>query len=251
MSSSADRNEPILLRASGLAAGYGPLQVLWDVDLEVASRECVILLGPNGAGKTTLLKSLLGLVPLWGGQIEFGGSRVERLRTDRRVQAGIAYMSEIGVFPNLSVDENLRLGGYFLPRHETRLRAQRLYAKFPDLVQHRRALAASLSGGQRKMLSLAKAFMSGPRLLVMDEPSAGLSPRYVKEVVATLDGLHAEGLSMLIAEQNLGFLDLADRVCVLDSGRMRFSGDRSTLERDDVLRRSYFGLEEPSRAKPD
>ncbi|MHB8428056.1 MAG: ABC transporter ATP-binding protein [Acidiferrobacterales bacterium] len=233
-----------LLRASGLVAGYGSLQVLWDVDLEVREGECVILLGSNGAGKTTLLKALLGLVELWRGQIEFRGARLEDRRTDQRVRQGIAYMSEIGVFPNLSIEENLKLGGYYLPRREVWRRAQELYAMFPDLVQRRGALAASLSGGQRKMLSLAKAFMSGPRLLVMDEPSAGLSPRYVREVIATLRQLQGGGLAMLVAEQNLGFLDLAERACVLEGGRIRFAGDRAMLQKDDMLRRSYFGLQE-------
>ncbi len=241
--SGAERTMP-LLRVSGLVAGYGSLQVLWDVDFEVGNGECVILLGPNGAGKTTLLKALLGLVALWQGQIEFRGLRLEGRRTDQRVRQGIAYMSEIGVFPNLSIDENLKLGGYYLPGREVRRRAQELYDMFPDLVRRRGALAASLSGGQRKMLSLAKAFMSGPRLLVMDEPSAGLSPRYVKEVIATLRQLHGEGLAMLVAEQNLSFLDLAERACVLEGGRIRFAGDCATLQQDDLLRRSYFGLQE-------
>ncbi len=248
--SAAERASP-LLRASGLVAGYGPLQVLWDVDLEIGNEECVILLGPNGAGKTTLLKALLGLVALWRGHIEFRGQRLEGRRTDQRVRQGIAYMSEVGVFPNLSIEENLKLGGYYLPRREVRRRAQELYVMFPDLVQRRGVLAGSLSGGQRKMLSLAKAFMSGPRLLVMDEPSAGLSPRYVKEVIATLRHLHGAGLAMLIAEQNLGFLELAERVCILEGGRIRFAGDRAALEQDDVLRRSYFGLQETPDAGRD
>ncbi len=239
------------MRASGLVAGYGQLQVLWDVDLEVGDGECVILLGSNGAGKTTLLKALLGLVALWRGQIEFQGRRLEGRRTDQRVRQGIAYMSEMGIFPNLSIEENLKLGGYYLPRREVRRRAQALYEMFPDLVQRRSVPAGSLSGGQRKMLSLAKAFMSGPRLLVMDEPSAGLSPRYVKEVIATLKQLHSEGLAMLVAEQNLGFLELAERVCVLDAGRIRFAGDRAALQRDDILRRSYFGLQEATDAPRD
>ncbi|MHB8258153.1 MAG: ABC transporter ATP-binding protein [Acidiferrobacterales bacterium] len=248
--SAAERASP-LLRASGLVAGYGPLQVLWDVDLEIGNAECVILLGPNGAGKTTLLKALLGLVALWRGRIEFRGQRLEGQRTDQRVRQGIAYMSEVGVFPNLSIEENLKLGGYYLPRREVQRRAQELYVMFPDLVQRRGVLAGSLSGGQRKMLSLAKAFMSGPRLLVMDEPSAGLSPRYVKEVIATLRQLHGAGLAMLIAEQNLGFLELAGRACILEGGRIRFAGDRTALEQDDILRRSYFGLQETPDAGRD
>ena len=243
MSSSADEGAPALLRVSSLAAGYGPLQVLWDVDLEIGARECVILLGSNGAGKTTLLKALLGLIPLRRGRIEFLGQRLEDKRTDQRVRLGIAYMSETGVFPNLSVDENLELGGYYLKRTETRRRAEALYRLFPDLDQRRRTPAGGLSGGQRKMLSLAKAFMSRPRLLIMDEPSAGLSPRYVKEVVAALKRLHGEGLAMLIAEQNLGFLELAERAYILDGGRIRYAGSIAELQQNDVLRQAYFGLQ--------
>ena len=184
MSSSAA--DTALLSVAGLAAGYGPLQVLWDVDIRIGERECVILLGPNGAGKTTLLKALVGLVPLLHGSIIFGDRNLERTRTDVRVRQGISYMSEIGVFPNLSVNENLELGGYYLRQSEVRRRAGELYEIFPDLAGRQRAAASSLSGGQRKMLGLAKAFISRPRLLVMDEPSAGLSPRYVKEVIVAL-----------------------------------------------------------------
>ncbi len=251
MSFSATETASPLLRATGLAAGYGLLQVLWDVDIEIGQGECVILLGANGAGKTTLLKALLGLIALWRGSIEFKGRSLAGQRTDQRVRQGIAYMSEIGIFPNLSIDENMSLGGYHLPKRDVRTRASQLYAMFPDLEQRRGVLAASLSGGQRKMLSLAKAFMGGPQLLIMDEPSAGLSPRYVKEVIATLRQLREGGLSMLIAEQNLGFLDLAGRVCVLDSGRMSFSGGRDALEHDDILRRSYFGLDGEDDGKTD
>lgn len=243
MSSSVVERAPALLRVRGLAAGYGPLQVLWDVDFEVGEHACAILLGFNGAGKTTLLKAVLGLIPLQRGHIEFQGRRLEHQRTDQRVRQGIAYMSEMGVFPNLSIDENLELGGYYLRRDEVRRRTETLYQIFPDLSQRRRAPAGSLSGGQRKMLSLAKAFMSRPRLLIMDEPSAGLSPRYVKEVVATLKRLHGEGLAMLIAEQNLSFLELAERAYVLDSGRIRFTGSVAELQQNDVLRRTYFGLQ--------
>ncbi len=242
MSSLVAESVPELLHASGLAAGYGPLQILWDVELAIGERECVMLLGPNGAGKTTLLKTLLGLIPLQRGSIRFQGRSLVGLRTDERVRRGIAYMSEMGVFPNLSVDENLELGGYYLRRNEARQRATEMYQSFPDLALRRGASASSLSGGQRKMLGLAKAFMNWPKLLIMDEPSAGLSPRYVKEVVAALQRFQDEGLAMLIAEQNLGFLTLATRVYVLDGGRISFSGSVAALHENDVLRRSYFGL---------
>ena len=234
---------PDLLAASGIEAGYGPVQVLWGAGLRVAPGESVVLLGANGAGKTTLLKVLMGLLPAWQGRVAFDGADVTRLRTDRRVRAGIAYMSELAVFPALSIDENLRIGGQFVPPAALRARMEELYATFPALTARRRAAAASLSGGQRKMLGVAKALAGTPRLLVMDEPSAGLSPLFVGEVMAVLRRFHATGLSLLVAEQNVAFLGLANRVYTLEGGRIGFEGDVAALEGNDALRRAYFGLE--------
>jgi branched-chain amino acid transport system ATP-binding protein len=246
-----------LLRAAGLTAGYGKVQVLWGVDLDVATQETVVLLGPNGAGKTTLLKVLLGLMPAWQGQVLLGTEDITRLRTDRRVRRGIAYMSELGVFPGLTISENIRIGGQFATRDVLQARIENLYGVFPDLAERKRALAGSLSGGQRKMLGIAKALAAGPRLLVMDEPSAGLSPLFVEQVIAVLRRFRAHGtaqgsnagasaatngLSLLIAEQNVAFLDLADRVLTLEGGRIGFRGTVEALHADDALRRAYFGL---------
>ncbi len=231
-----------LLRAEGVEAGYDRMQVLWGVDLEVGERETVVLLGANGAGKTTLLKTLLGLVRIWSGTVVFEGENVTRLRTDRRVRRGIAYMSEIAVFPGMSVEENIRIGAQFLSREAMKARAEELYALFPILGERRRALASSLSGGQRKMLGIGKALAGHPTLLIMDEPSAGLSPILVKEVIATLRRLRDGGQALLIAEQNVKFLELADRVYTLDGGRIGFSGTVAAMHENDALRRAYFGL---------
>ncbi len=242
-----------LLHAAGLTSGYGKVQVLWGVDLDVAAQETVVLLGPNGAGKTTLLKVLLGLMPAWQGQVVLGAEDITRLRTDHRVRRGIAYMSELGVFPGLTIEENIRIGGQFATRDALRARMAELYGVFPDLAERKRALAGSLSGGQRKMLGIAKALAATPRLLVMDEPSAGLSPLFVEQVIAVLrrfradrshDGANGttDGLSLLIAEQNVAFLDLADRVFTLEGGRIGFQGSVAALHADDALRRAYFGL---------
>ncbi len=228
--------------ARGIEAAYGRLQVLWGVDLELAQGEVAVLLGSNGAGKTTLLKTLMGLRPLLKGDILLGGQHMERLRPDLRVQRGIHYMTELGVFPNLSIDENLQVGGFGLPRHELRRRIEELYATFPDLARLHAASAASLSGGQRKMLGVAKAIVVPPRLLLMDEPSAGLSPRFVGEVVAVLRNLRENGPTMLIAEQNVKFLEIADRAYVLDGGRISFAGSVAELEADDAVRQAYFGV---------
>ena len=233
---------PTFFAARGIAAAYGRLQVLWGVDLALDRGEVAVLLGSNGAGKTTLLKALMGLLPLLGGEIELDGQRVERLRTDLRVQRGIHYMSELGVFPNLTVDENLQVGGFGLARHDLKRRIADLHALFPDLARLHAASAGSLSGGQRKMLGVAKAIVVPPRLLLMDEPSAGLSPRFVTEVVEALGRLRQNGPTMLIAEQNVKFLEIANRAYVVDGGRISFKGSVAELEADDAVRRAYFGV---------
>jgi len=231
-----------LLEIAGVTAGYRRLQVLWGVDLHVGVREAVVLLGANGAGKTTLLKAIMNLVAIWAGRIDFGGDDITRLRADQRVRRGIVFMSEASGFPGLTVEENVLIGAQFLSRMQARERMQALYATFPTLAERRRTLAGSLSGGQRKMLGIAKALIGNPRLLIMDEPSAGLSPLYVKEVIGVLSQFRAQELALLIAEQNVKFLALADRVYTLDNGRIGFSGTVGAMQENDALRRAYFGL---------
>jgi branched-chain amino acid transport system ATP-binding protein len=231
-----------LLQANGITAGYGKVQVLWGAGLDVAERETVVLLGANGAGKTTLLKVMLGLMPAWAGTVRLGGEDITRLRTDHRVRRGMAYMSELGVFPGLTIEENIRIGGQFVATAVLGPRMQELYGAFPDLAERKRVLAGALSGGQRKMLGIAKALAAGPRVLVMDEPSAGLAPLLVQQVIEVLGRFRTSGLSLLIAEQNVAFLDLADRVFTLEGGRIGFSGTVAALHADDALRRAYFGL---------
>lgn len=231
-----------LLDISNLTSGYGGLQVLWGVELQVRTNESVVLVGANGAGKTTLLKSLMGLIEPWDGRIVFNGRDVTHLRTDVKVQCGIAFMSDMSGFPDLTIDENLRVGGQLLPKSELRLSIDEIYSAFPVLAERRRSLAGSLSGGQRKMLGIAKALAGRPQLLVMDEPSSGLSPLFVKEVVRTLMRLREKELALLVAEQNVKFLDLADRVYTLDHGRIGFSGSVAAMHKNDALQRAYFGL---------
>jgi len=231
-----------LLEVAGLAAGYRRLQVLWDVDLVIHEHESVVLLGANGAGKTTLLKAIMSVVEVWVGRIDFAGEDITRLRTDQRVRRGIVFMSETSGFPGLTIEENVLIGAQFLPKNRARQRIDELYAVFPALAERRRALAGSLSGGQRKMLGIAKALVGNPRLLIMDEPSAGLSPRYVKEVIGVLAQFHDKQLALLIAEQNVKFLVLADRVYTLDNGQIGFAGTVAAMQENDALRRAYFGL---------
>jgi branched-chain amino acid transport system ATP-binding protein len=233
-----------ILEAQGIETGYGRVQVLWGVDLTVLEHETVVLLGANGAGKTTLLKALLGLLPAWRGSIRLRGDDITRLRTDHRVRRGIVYMSEMAVFAGMTVDENIRIGGQFLAEAALRTRAAELYAVFPALAERKRALASSLSGGQRKMLGIAKALAGNPQLLVMDEPSSGLSPLFVKEVIRVLAGFRNHGLSLLVAEQNVKFLEIADRVYTLEGGRVGFTGSVAAMHENDALRRAYFGLKQ-------
>jgi branched-chain amino acid transport system ATP-binding protein len=234
--------ETSLMQASGVNAGYGTMQVLWGVDLDIRRGETVLLLGTNGAGKTTFLKTLVGLIEAREGLIRLAGQDVTKMRSSDRMKLGMTYMSELAVFPDLSIEENLRVGAQALGHANPGARAEELYGIFPVLRDKRRAPASSLSGGQRKMLGIAKALAAEPKLLVMDEPSAGLSPLFVKEVLRVLSDLQGRGLSLLIAEQNIGFLEVATRVSVLEGGRIRFSGTVAEMTDNEALRRAYFGL---------
>jgi branched-chain amino acid transport system ATP-binding protein len=234
--------EAALLKAEGIDAGYGTMQVLWGVNLDVRAGETVLLLGTNGAGKTTFLKTLVGLVEMRHGSIILGGEDVTRMRSSERMRLGMTYMSELAVFPDLSIEENIRIGGQALGHPDSDARVEELYGIFPALRERRRQPASSLSGGQRKMLGVAKALAAEPRLLVMDEPSAGLSPLFVKEVIRILSDLRGRGLALLIAEQNIGFLEVATRVFVLEGGRIRFSGTVAEMNDNEALHRAYFGL---------
>lgn len=232
-----------LLKLSGVEAGYDRVQILWGVDLDVAAGETALLLGANGVGKTTTLRTIIGLLPCWRGEILFDGEPLQNLKPSERIRRGIGFMSETGVFPDLSIMENIRLGGYFLDRAEVRRRCERLFEVFPDLAERRNGMAASLSGGQRKMLGIAKALVSEPKLLLMDEPSSGLAPVFVREVLDTLKTSVAGGTALLIAEQNVAFLELADRGFVIEGGRVRQSGTRAELIESDSVKAAYFGLE--------
>jgi branched-chain amino acid transport system ATP-binding protein len=231
-----------LLEAAGVDAGYGTMQVLWDVDLDVRAGETVLLLGANGAGKTTFLKTLVGLIEARHGSIKLGGKDVTHTRSSDRMKLGMTYMSELAVFPDLSIEENIRVGAQALGHANPGARLEELYGIFPVLRDKRRAAASSLSGGQRKMLGIAKALAAEPKLLVMDEPSAGLSPLFVKEVIRILRDLRSRGLALLVAEQNIAFLEVATRVFVLEGGRIRFSGTVAEMTDNEALRRAYFGL---------
>ncbi|MGH8118864.1 MAG: ABC transporter ATP-binding protein [Rhodanobacteraceae bacterium] len=230
------------LEVTGLKSGYMTLQVLWGIGVRVEQGESVLLLGANGAGKTTLLRTIVGLLPAWEGSIRLNDEDVTRLRPHERVRRGISFMSELGVFPTLSIRENLRMGGYFLSTRVVRQRSRDMFDLFPDLAKRPNALAASLSGGQRKMLGMAKALVSHPSLLILDEPSSGLAPTFVRQVIRALGDVRKGGSALLVAEQNVAFLPLADRGYVLEGGRVSYSGTNAELRDSEAVRAAYFGV---------
>lgn len=232
-----------LLELKAIESGYGQVQILWGIDLDVRAGETVLLLGANGVGKTTTLRVIIGLLRCWRGEILFAGEALQALKPSERIRRGIGFMSELGVFPELSIAENIRLGGYFLGSAEVRRRCERLYGLFPALAERRGEMAASLSGGQRKMLGIAKVLVAQPKLLLMDEPSAGLAPIFVRQVIDALKVAVGTGTALLIAEQNVAFLEFSDRGFLIEGGRVRLSGTRAELAESDAVKAAYFGLE--------
>ncbi len=234
-----------VLDVVGLQAGYGPVPVLHGFDLHIDEGEVVVLLGANGAGKTTTLRAISSAPPAWArGAIEFLGESTERGSCEGLVRRGIAQVPQgRGTFPDLSVDDNLRLGAFVSPKTAADDIA-RWYERFPRLADRHTQLAGSLSGGEQQMLAIARALMSRPRLLLLDEPSLGLAPLLVESVFEQLAQLNKEeGLTMLIVEQNAQLaLAIADRGYVLEAGSMALHGDADDLAGNDDIRRIYLGL---------
>jgi branched-chain amino acid transport system ATP-binding protein len=234
-----------LLTLRGVDSAYGHVACLHGIDLEVRAGELVALVGSNGAGKSTLLKTVSGLQGLRAGGIEFDGVSLAGVPTHRRVRLGIAHCPEGRcVFGDLSVDENLRLGGQTRPLAELEGSLERMYAMFPALAGRRAEPAGLLSGGQQQMLAIGRALMSRPRLLLLDEPSMGLAPLVVEEVMGIVARLRDDGMTILLVEQNAHVaLPLADRAYVLESGRVVGLGTGAELLHDPAVREAYLGIE--------
>lgn len=235
--------DEVIFRASSVKGGYGGLQIIWDISIEVSKHESVIVLGPNGAGKTTFFKNIMGIIQPWGGEIYFKGEDITKIPPFKRARKGLIYLSETGVFSELTVLENLRLSALNSNKVKFSSDLEKVYEVFPDLKKMKGDKASSLSGGQRKMLVVARALVSSPELLVVDEPSSGLSPMFVDKVIESLKVVREMGISMLVSEQNVRFLDLADRIYGLEHGAISFTGTKDELLKDETLRRSYFGSE--------
>ena len=233
-----------LLDITALRGGYGRVEVLRGVDLQVNPGETVALLGSNGAGKSTLNNVVCGIYPAWGGQVRFDGADLSRAHYRDIVRAGLIQVPEgRKVFPNLSVLENLELGSFTRARAHRSANLDKVFGIFPRLKERTAQLAGTLSGGEQQMLAIGRGLMAEPRLLILDEPSLGLSPLLVEEMFTLIGQLHATGLAVLLVEQNVGqSLDIADRAYVMENGSIRFAGTPAELLASDDLRRSYLGL---------
>jgi branched-chain amino acid transport system ATP-binding protein len=234
-----------MLSLAAVSAGYGSFQVLFDVSLEVPQGEAVGVIGPNGAGKTTLMRVISGLLPLRDGSMTLDGRPVGGLPAHRMVEQGIAHVPENRrLFPRLSVEDNLRIGA-FIPQARQRFAEQldRVYNLFPRLKDRRDQLAGTLSGGEQQMCAIGRALMSGPKLLLMDEPSAGLAPLVVAQVFELVRRIRAEGLTVLIVEQNVQqVLEVVDRAYLLEVGAIKLAGTAAELKDNSFIRKSYMGL---------
>lgn len=233
----------MMLEIKNLTAGYGQLEVLHDVSIDVEHGEAVVLIGPNGAGKTTVLKSIMGLTRKVGGSIVWKGQDVLRLPTHALLEQGIAFVPQGRlVFPSLTVRENLEMGGYLLNHKETlRQNLEKVLERFPDLRTKQREAAGALSGGQQQMLAIGRGLMMTPELLMLDEPSLGLSPKITQELFEKLKEIQAAGTTLLIVEQNVRLaLRYVDRGYLLAAGQVKFSGTAKELGSEKLMRDAYL-----------
>jgi branched-chain amino acid transport system ATP-binding protein len=235
--------EPILA-VSGLRAGYGTTEVLRGVDLVVGDGEIVAVLGSNGAGKSTLNQTISGVLRPWTGSIRFGDTAIERVRPAAIVARGLIHVPEgRRIFPNMTVRENLDLGAYRRGHERREDNRQRVFSIFPRLAERKAQRAGTLSGGEQQMLAIGRGLMAEPRLLILDEPSLGLSPLMVQELFTLIKGINAEGIALLLVEQNVAqSLEVAQRAYVLDNGMFVLKGRAAELRNDPALKRAYLGM---------
>jgi branched-chain amino acid transport system ATP-binding protein len=234
-----------MLELSGVDAGYGGFQALFEVSLEVRAGEAVAVIGPNGAGKTTLMRVISGLIRPLCGTIAMDGVDLRRTPAHRILALGIAHVPENRrLFPRMSVEDNLRMGAYIpAARAKFRQRLDLVYDLFPRLQERRRQFAGTMSGGEQQMCAIGRALMSEPRLLLLDEPSAGLAPVIVQQVFALVERIRESGLTVLIVEQNVRqVLRVVDRAYLLEAGSIRSSGSADELLADTTIREAYLGI---------
>ena len=233
-----------LLVVNNLRSGYGRVEVLRGINLAVREGELVALLGSNGAGKTTFNHTVCGLVRAWTGQVVFAGEELTKLTSRKIVQSGLIQVPEgRKIFQNLSVIENLELGSFARARERRASNLDRMLTLFPRLRERSSQLAGTLSGGEQQMLAISRGLMAEPKLLILDEPSLGLSPLLVEEMFDLIKRISAENISILLVEQNVAqALEVAYKAYVLENGTIRFDGGPQELLASDALRQAYLGL---------
>jgi branched-chain amino acid transport system ATP-binding protein len=241
---SAVQNSQVVLSTMALVAGYErDLPIVRGIDISVRAGEFVVLLGPNGAGKSTLVKAIAGLVPLHSGAVFLDGTDITAVPAHERIRHGLAFVPQTeNIFTALTIDENLLLAADILPRETRRRRIAAMYGMFPDLASRPSRKAGQLSGGQRQMLAVARALVVEPSVLILDEPSAGLSPRIAAEVFARLAAINEAGVTTILVEQNVkAALAIADRAAILVEGLIRHEGPAANLADDPIVAELYLG----------
>ncbi len=232
-----------MLKIENLVVSYGAVQALRGISIDVKGGEIVSLIGANGAGKTTTLHAVTGLIPIKEGRVEYDGTDLRKVSPSSIVTMGLAHVPEgRQVFTRMTVAENMMMGAYFRKDAKVASDLERVYEHFPRLKERARQVAGTLSGGEQQMLAMGRAMMSAPKLVVMDEPSMGLSPLLVREVFSIIKSMHEEGITILLVEQNAKMaLSIADRAYVLENGRITMSGAASDLLNDAKVRKAYLG----------
>ena len=234
-----------LLEITNLQAGYGDLQVLWDVSLNINEGEFVVLLGPNGAGKTTTIRAVTGVIPVLGGQITFKGKRLNGLPGHEIQQMGISYVTEdLNLFPQMSVTDNLLVGAYTVRNREQLSKSlHEVFELFPRLEERRKQLAGTLSGGERKLLGIGRGLMASPQLLLVDEPSLGLAPLVANLALEALQELNRRGITILLVEQRVQkSLAISQKAYVLEQGKIAIEGSSTELANNPYIQQVYLGI---------
>ncbi|HEX2656392.1 MAG TPA: ABC transporter ATP-binding protein [Xanthobacteraceae bacterium] len=233
-----------LLHIEGLHSGYGSVEILRGVSLAIASGEIVAILGSNGAGKSTLNRTISGVNRAWRGTIRFAGEPIERERPSAIVARGLIHVPEgRRIFPNMTISENLDLGSYRRGGARREQNRERVYGIFPRLAERSGQRAGTLSGGEQQMLAIGRGLMAEPKLLILDEPSLGLSPLLVEELFALIKNIHAQGISLLLVEQNvMQSLEVAQRAYILDNGAVVLEGTAASIRDNPDLKRAYLGM---------
>jgi len=233
-----------MLTVSNINSFYGTAHILHDVSLAISQGEAVALLGRNGAGKSTLMKSIIGIVPPRSGKIMFEGKEVSRLDPFMIARRGVGFVPEDRrIFVSLTVEENLEVGRRHAPTGREPWTREKLYSIFPNLAEMRGRLAAHMSGGEQQMLTVARTLMGNPSLILLDEPSEGLSPKIVEQVAQAIIRVTASGITVLLSEQNMHFASLiSERAYVIEKGQIKFSGTIDSLRSNDDIRRNFLAI---------